>query len=56
MKVRYEYQLARIQNSDNLPDEWQSECPVVANKAESGQYVFVKVITDNYESKVFRSR
>ena len=55
VKVRYEYQLARIQNSDNLPDEWQSECPVVANKAESGQYVFVKVITDNYESKVFRS-
>ena len=55
MKVRYEYQLARILNSDNLPDEWQSECPVVVNKAESGQYVFVKVITDNYESKVFRS-
>ena len=55
VKVRYEYQLARIQNSDNLPDEWQSECPVVVDKAESGQYVFVKVITDNYESKVFRS-
>ena len=55
VKVRYEYQLARIQNSDNLPDEWQSECPVVVNKAESGQYVFVKVITDNYVSKVFRS-
>lgn len=55
VKVRYEYQLARILNSDNLPDEWQSECPVVVNKAESGQYVFVKVITDNYESKVFRS-
>lgn len=55
VKVRYEYQLARISNSDNLPGEWQSECPVVINKAESGQYVFVKVITDNYESKVFRS-
>ena len=55
VKVRYEYQLARISNSDNLPGEWQSECPVVVNKAESGQYVFVKVITDNYESKVFRS-
>ncbi len=55
VKVRYEYQLARIRNSDNLPDEWRSECPVVVNKAESGQYVFVKVITDNYESKVFRS-
>ena len=55
VKVRYEYQLARIPNSDNLPDEWKSECPVVANKAESGQYVFVKVITDNYESKVFCS-
>lgn len=55
VKVRYEYQLARISNSDNLPGEWQSECPVVINKAESGQYVFVKVITDNYESKVFCS-
>ena len=55
VKVRYEYQLTRISNSDNLPDEWQSECPVVVNKAKSGQYVFVKVITDNYESKVFRS-
>ena len=39
-----------------MPGEWQSECPVVINKAESGQYVFVKVITDNYESKVFRSK
>lgn len=55
VKVRYEYQLAWTPNSNNLPGEWQSECPVVINKAESGQYVFVKVITDNYESKVFRS-
>ena len=55
VKVRYEYQLARILNSDELKGEWKSECPVVVNKTESGQYVFVKVITDNYESKVFHS-
>ena len=55
VKVRYEYQLAWTPNSDELKGEWKSECPVVVNKTESGQYVFVKVITDNYESKVFHS-
>ena len=37
-----------------MSDQWLSECPKIIN-ATFDQYVFVKVITDNYESKVFRS-
>ena len=53
--AEYKYQLAATSKSSNLPDQWQSECPKIVNVNESGQYVFVKVITDNYKSKVFRS-
>lgn len=53
--AEYKYQLAATSNSSNLPDQWQSECPKIVKVNESGQYVFVKVITDNYKSKVFRS-
>lgn len=52
----YQYQLSRISDSSKLPDKWKSECPKIVNVNESGQYVFVKVITDNYESKVFCSQ
>ena len=52
----YQYQLSRISDSSKLPDKWKSECPMIVNVNESGQYVFVKVITDNYEPKVFCSQ
>lgn len=52
--AKYEYQLAATQDSEQLSDQWLSECPKIIN-ATFDQYVFVKVITDNYESKVFRS-
>lgn len=56
MKVTYEYQVARTTKIDELPDDqWQQTCPTIANVAESGQHVFVRVITDNYEPKVFSS-
>ena len=56
VKVTYEYQVARTTKSDELPaDQWQQTCPTIANVAESGQHVFVRVITDNYEPKVFSS-
>ena len=53
--AEYKYQLAATSNSSNLPNQWQSECPKIVNVNESGRYVFVKVITDNYKSKVFCS-
>ena len=53
--AEYKYQLATTSNSSNLPDQWKSECPKIVNVNESGRYVFVKVITDNYKSKVFCS-
>ncbi len=56
MKVTYEYQVARTTKIDELPDDqWQQTCPTIANVAESGQHVFVRVITDNYAPKVFAS-
>ena len=56
VKVTYEYQVARTTKIDELPDDqWQQTCPTIANVAESGQHVFVRVITDNYEPKVFSS-
>ena len=56
MKVAYEYQVARTTKIDELPDDqWQQTCPTITNVAESGQHVFVRVITDNYEPKVFSS-
>ena len=52
----YEYQLKRTKNTDDLQeDQWKSECPKIVNVAESGQFVFVRVTVDNYESKVFCS-
>ena len=53
--AEYKYQLAATPNPNNLMDQWKSECPKIVNVNESGQYVFVKVITDNYKSKVFCS-
>ena len=56
VKVTYEYQVARTTNTDELPDDqWKQICPTIANVAESGQHVFVRVITDNYVPKVFAS-
>lgn len=54
--ARYEYQLKRTSSTDDLQeDKWESECPKIVNVAESGQFVFVRVTVDNYESKVFCS-
>ena len=54
--ARYEYQLKRTNSTDDLQeDQWKSECPKIVNVAESGQFVFVRVTVDNYESKVFCS-
>ena len=53
--AKYEYQLAATSDSNQLSGQWLSECPKIIN-ATFDQYVFVKVITDNYESKVFRSK
>ncbi len=56
MKVTYEYQVARTTKIAELPDDqWKQTCPTIANVAESGQHVFVRVITDNYAPKVFAS-
>ena len=54
--ARYEYQLKSTSSTDDLQeDQWKSECPKIVNVAESGQFVFVRVTVDNYESKVFCS-
>ena len=53
--ARYEYQLAATSDSSNLPDQWQSECPKIVNVNESGKYVFVRVLTDNYQPGIFVS-
>ena len=54
--ARYEYQLKSTNRKDDLQeDQWKSECPKIVNVAESGQFVFVRVTVDNYESKVFCS-
>ena len=53
--ARYEYQLAATSNSSNLPDQWLSECPKIVNVNDSGQYVFVRVLTDNYQPGIFVS-
>ena len=52
----YEYQLKRTKSTDDLhEDQWKSKCPKIVNVAESGQFVFVRVTVDNYESKIFCS-
>ena len=53
--ARYEYQLATTSNSSNLPDQWQSECPKIVNVNDSGKYVFIRVLTDNYQPGIFVS-
>lgn len=54
--ARYEYQLKSTSSTDDLQEaQWKSECPKIVNVAESGQFVFVRVTVDNYESKVFCS-
>ncbi len=54
--ARYEYQLKSTNSTDDLQeDKWESECPKIVNVAESGQFVFVRVTVNNYESKVFCS-
>ena len=54
--ARYEYQLKSTSSTDDLQeDQWKSECPKIVNVAESGQFVFVRVTVNNYESKVFCS-
>ena len=55
--ARYEYQLAATKDSSTLlEDQWQSECPKIVNVNDSGQYVFVRVLTDNYQPGIFVSR
>lgn len=54
--AKYEYQLKRTSSTDDLQEaQWKSECPKIVNVAESGQFVFVRVTVDNYESKIFCS-
>ena len=54
--ARYEYQLKRTSSTNDLQEaQWKSECPKIVNVAESGQFVFVRVTVDNYESKIFCS-
>lgn len=54
--ARYEYQLKSTNSTDDLQeDKWESKCPKIVNVAESGQFVFVRVTVNNYESKVFCS-
>lgn len=54
--AKYEYQLKSTNRKDDLQeDQWKSECPKIVNVAESGQFVFVRVTVNNYESKVFCS-
>ena len=52
--AKYEYQLAATKDCSTLLEErWLSECPRVVN--ESGKYVFVRVLTDNYQPGIFVS-
>ncbi len=53
--ARYEYQLAATQNFNNLMEQWESTCPTIVNVADSNKYVFVRVLTDNYQPKIFVS-
>ena len=53
--ARYEYQLAATPNSNNLMEQWESTCPTIVNVADSNKYVFVRVLTDNYQPKIFVS-
>ena len=54
--ARYEYQLKSTNSTGDLQeDKWKSKCPKIVNVAESGQFVFVRVTVNNYESKVFCS-
>ena len=54
--ARYEYQLKRTKSTNDLQEaQWMQECPKIVNVAESGQFVFVRVTVDNYESKIFCS-
>lgn len=54
--ARYEYQLAATKDSSTLlEDQWKSECPKIVNVNESGKYVFVRVLTDNYQPGIFVS-
>ena len=53
--ARYEYQLAATQNFNNLMEQWESTCPTIVNVADSNKYVFVRVLTDNYQPGIFVS-
>ena len=53
--ARYEYQLAATPNFNNLMEQWESTCPTIVNVADSNKYVFVRVLTDNYQPKIFVS-
>ena len=53
--AKCEYQLAATSDSTKLTGQWKSTCPTIVNVADSGQYVFVRVVTDNYKSKIFGS-
>ena len=50
----YQYQLADTRNEQSLGDNWDSSL-TVKNVADSYKYVFVRVVTDNYKSKIFGS-
>lgn len=54
VNASYQYQLAATSNANLLGDNWDSSL-TVKNVADSYKYVFVRVVTDNYKSKIFGS-
>ncbi len=54
VNASYQYQLAATSNANLLEDNWDASL-TVKDVADSYKYVFVRVVTDNYESKIFGS-
>ena len=54
VNASYQYQLAATSNANLLEDNWDASL-TVKDVADSCKYVFVRVVTDNYKSKIFGS-
>lgn len=54
VNASYQYQLAATRNANLLEDNWDASL-TVKDVADSYKYVFVRVVTDNYKSKIFDS-